>query len=261
MSQTRVIHQTGLASRLAIRAGLWRESTGALAPGYEQANMVILPSGYAFDFLRFCVRNPRPCPVLDVTDPGSPHPSPGIADDADIRTDLPLYRVYRDGLMHAEVTDINDLWDQSLVTFLLGCSYGFDNALVKAGIPVRHMELGTNNPMYITNRMCNPAGIFAGPLVVSMRPIPAHQVQEVIEITSGFPAAHGGPVHVGDPAALGIRDLDVVDYGSAVPVKRGEVPVFWACGVTPQAVIASVRLPFVITHAPGHMFILDRKLA
>lgn len=261
MSRDNGTFWSGRDARLAIRSGRWRASTGTLAPGYEQANMVILPEKHAFDFLRFCVRNPKPCPVLEVTDPGSPHPSTSIAAGADLRTDLPLYRIYRNGHMVGEVTDIKDLWDDTLVSFLLGCSYGFDSALIKAGIPVRHVELGTNNPMYITNRQCVPAGIFKGPLVVSMRPIPEPLISQVIEITSRFPAAHGGPVHVGDPAVLGIHDLNTVDYGVPVPVKPGEVPVFWACGVTPQAVIASVGLPFVITHAPGHMFILDRQLA
>ena len=249
---------TGQAARAAIRAGKWRRSTGNLAPGYEQANLVILHKDLAFDFLRFCVRNPRPCPVIEVADPGDPHPSPHIARDADIRTDIPMYRVYRNGELEKEVPDILSLWTDSMVAFLLGCSYGFDNALVAAGVPVRHMEMGTNNPMYRTNRQCVPAGVFHGPMIVSMRPIPADLVQRAIEITSRFPAAHGGPVHIGDPAAIGIQDLNKVDYGCSVPIRAGEVPVFWACGVTPQAAIVVVKPALAITHAPGHMFISDR---
>jgi len=254
-------YKTGRTARNAIRAGRWRQSTGNLAPGYEQANLVILPKRYAFDFLQFCIRNPKPCPLLEVMEPGNPHPAPHIARGADIRTDVPLYRVYRKGRLAAEVPDIKALWRDDLVTFLMGCSYGFDLALMKAGIPVRHMELGTNNPMYRTNRACNPAGIFHGPMVVSMRPIPKGMVAEAAAISSRFPQAHGGPVHAGNPAALGIRDLAKTAYGVPVPMYKGEVPVFWACGVTPQAVIAEVKLPFVITHAPGHMFVLDRRLA
>ncbi len=251
---------TGLESRRAIRAGQWRQSTGNLAPGYEQANLVILPREYAFDFARFCVRNPRPCPLIDVGDPGNPHPSPHIAADADIRTDIPRYRIYRHGEFTEEVTDLLSLWTEDLVTFLLGCSYGFDQALAQAGLPVRHMDLGTNNPMYLTNRACQPAGIFHGNMVVSMRPMPRNLVQKATEITARYPAAHGGPIHVGDPEGIGVTDLNRVAYGCTVPIYDGEVPMFWACGVTPQAVIAAVKLPFVITHAPGHMFVSDRRL-
>lgn len=254
------IPATGEESRRLIRSGGWRQSTGSLAPGYEQANMVILPSEHALDFARFCIRNPAPCPVLDILEPGNSRPAPHVAGDADVRTDLPRYRIYRHGVVAEEVTDIQAVWNETLVTFLLGCSYGFDLALQKAGIPVRHVELGTNNPMYITNRACVPAGPFRGNLVVSMRPVHRNRVPEVIDITSRYPEAHGGPVHTGDPALLGIADLERVDFGEAVPVYDGEVPVFWACGVTPQAVLMQAKLPFAITHAPGHMFVLDRKL-
>jgi len=251
--------KTGAAARFAIRTGAWTGPTAGLAPGYTQANLVILPQAHAFDFLRFCVRNPKPCPVLDVTDPGSPHPDPHWAQEADLRTDLPRYRVYREGELVAEPTDITDQWQPDLVAFLLGCSFTFERAMVAAGLPVRHLECGCNVPMFRTNRPCRPAGIFRGPLVVTMRPIPADQVARAVQVTARYPSVHGAPVHIGDPAALGIQDLSQPDYGDPVPIRPGEVPVFWACGVTPQAVAQAARIPWMITHAPGHMFITDRR--
>lgn len=251
---------------MAIRAGQWTGPTAGLAPGYTQANLVILPQADAFDFLRFCVRNPKPCPVLDVTDPSSPHPDPGWARDADLRTDVPRYRVYERGELIDEPTDLLSWWrddpftslSASLVAFLLGCSFTFERALIAAGVPVRHLECGCNVPMYRTTRPCRPAGQFHGPLVVTMRPIPAHLVARAVQVTSRYPSVHGAPVHVGDPGALGIEDLAQPDYGDPVPVEAGEVPVFWACGVTPQAVALASRVPLMITHAPGHMFVTDR---
>ncbi len=244
--------------RAEIRAGRWTRPTAGLVPGYVQANVVILPERYAPEFLRFCEQNPKPCPLLDVTDPGDPVPR-RAAPEADLRTDLPRYRVYRDGRLVEERTDILDLWQPDLVGFLLGCSFTFEAALVRAGIPVRHLELGCNVPMYITNRPCVPAGPFSGPLVVSMRPIRKEDVARAVAITARYPFAHGAPVHVGDPAELGIRDLTRPDYGDPVPILADEVPVFWACGVTPQAVALKARLPLMITHAPGHMFLTDLR--
>ncbi|MDK2855472.1 MAG: hypothetical protein PWQ41_1227 [Bacillota bacterium] len=244
--------------RAAIRRGEYTQPTPGLAPGYAQANLVILPQKYAFDFLLFCMRNPKPCPVLDVTEVGSPIPrlaAPG----ADLRTDLPRYRVWEHGVLTAEVTDITAYWRDDLVAFLLGCSFTFEAALLTAGIPVRHIEEGRNVPMFITNRECTPAGIFHGPMVVSMRPIPQEQVVRAVQVTSRYPAVHGAPVHIGDPAAIGIRDVMKPDFGDAVTIKPGEVPVFWACGVTPQAVAMEAKPDFMITHAPGHMFITDLK--
>jgi uncharacterized protein YcsI (UPF0317 family) len=252
-------YATGQAARQAIRSGAWQGPTAGLAPGYVQANLVILPRADAFDFVRFCVRNPKACPLLDVTAPGSPHPAAHWAAAADLRTDLPLYRLYEGGVPTADLGDLTAHWREDAVAFLLGCSFTFERALLEAGIPVRHLECGCNVPMYRTNRACQPAGVYHGPLVVSMRPIPGHLVARAVQVSGRYPAVHGAPVHVGDPAELGIADLEHPDYGDAVPVRAGEVPVFWACGVTSQAVAQAARLPWMIAHAPGHMFITDRR--
>ena len=226
--------------RAAIRAGEWTGPTAALAPGYAQANLVALPAADAFDFLRFCVANPRPCPILEVGEPGEPEPVQ-TAPGADLRTDLPRYRVHRDGEMTDEVDDVRDVWREDLVAFLLGCSFTFERALLAAGLPVRHIEQGVNVPMYTTAIACRPAGRFAGPLVVSMRPMTPRQAIRATEITSRYPSAHGAPVHIGDPEAIGIAALATPQYGDPVEIRDGEVPVFWACGVTPQAVAAASR--------------------
>ncbi|MGH2403643.1 MAG: putative hydro-lyase [bacterium] len=244
--------------RQEIRAGRWRRPTAGLAPGYAQANLVVVPWDYAYDFLLFCHRNPKPCPLLDVTDPGDPTPR-ATAPGADLRMDLPAYRVYVDGQMVEERLDLSEIWRPDFVAFLLGCSFTFEGALLRAGVPVRHIEKKTNVAMYITTRPCRPAGVFAGPMVVSMRPIPAALVPRVVQVSARYPLAHGAPVHIGEPDALGIRDLGHPDYGDAVPIDSSEVPVFWACGVTPQAVAQRARLPLMITHAPGHMFLTDLR--
>jgi uncharacterized protein YcsI (UPF0317 family) len=244
--------------RHCIRHGQWRRPTAGLAPGYTQANLAIVPHALAYDFLLFCQRNPQPCPVLEVLDTGDPEPRE-FAPGADIRTDIPRYRVYRQGVLADEVDDITAYWRDDLVSFLLGCSFTFEHPLLDAGIGIRHIELGVNVPMFITNRPCRPAGVFQGPMVVSMRPIPHAQVIRAVQITSRFPAVHGAPVHVGDPAAIGIHDIQQPDFGDAVPIASGEVPVFWACGVTPQAVVMHVKPELAITHAPGYMFITDRR--
>ena len=244
--------------RAAVRRGEFDRPTPGLAPGYAQANLVALPRESAYDFLLFCMRNPKPCPVLDVTAPGDPVPLMA-APQADLRTDLPRYRVYREGRLDEEVTDVRNLWRGDMVAFLLGCSFTFEEALVNAGIPVRHLEEGKNVPMFVTNVPCRPAGVFHGPLVVSMRPVPAPLIARAVQVTSRYPAVHGAPVHIGDPGMLGIGDVNCPDYGDAVTVYPGEVPVFWACGVTPQSVVMNSRPPFVITHAPGHMFITDLR--
>lgn len=242
--------------RASIREGKWTKPTAGLALGYTQANLVILPKEWAFEFLLLCQRNPKPCPVLDVTDVGSPRPV-RVAQKANLRTDLPKYRIYRYGKLDAEVTQITDLWQEDMVAFLLGCSYTFEAALLAAGIPVRHIEEERNVPMYITNIKCTPAGRFRGPMVVSMRPIPSRQVVKAVEVTACFPKAHGVPVHIGDPAAIGIEDLARPDFGDAVTLKEGEAPVFWACGVTPQVAAREAKPELMITHAPGHMFVTD----
>ncbi len=244
--------------RQQIREGKWRRPTAGLAPGYVQANLVILPRDLAYDFLLFAQRNPKPCPVIEVTDVGSPEPklsSPG----ADLRTDVPMYRVYRDGVLAGEVTDLRSAWRDDLVCFLLGCSFTFESALLQAGIPVRHLEEHKNVPMFITGIRCRSAGAFNGPLVVTMRPIPAALVPRAVQITGRYPGVHGSPVHVGDPALIGIRDLGEPDFGDAVTIRSGEVPVFWACGVTPQAVAMQAKPPLMFTHAPGYMFITDLR--
>ena len=242
--------------RNAIRAGEWDGPTAALAPGYTQANLVVLPEADAFDFLRFCVANPRPCPVLEVCDPGDPEPR-NFAPGADLRTDLPRYRIHRDGEVSDEVTDVQSVWRDDLVAFLIGCSFTFERALLAAELPVRHVELGVNVPMYRTAVACRPAGRFQGPLVVSMRPMTPQQAIRATQVTSRYTAVHGAPVHVGDPLALGIASLADPQYGDPVEIRDGEVPVFWACGVTPQAVAAASRPELMITHAPGHMFVTD----
>ena len=242
--------------RNSIQQGRLIRPTCGLAPGYTQANLVVLPKEYAFDFLLFCQRNPKPCPILEVLEPGKYEPvltAPG----ADIRVDIPLYRVYKDGKLAAEVRDIKDYWNDGLVTFLLGCSFTFETALTRAGISLRHIDEGKNVSMYVTSIPTTPAGVFWGPLVVSMRPIPRDKVVKAVQITSRFPAVHGAPVHIGEPDRIGITDLASPDYGDPVEIKENEVPVFWACGVTPQAVTLKSKPVMMLTHSPGHMFITD----
>ncbi|CAA9536433.1 MAG: UPF0317 protein YcsI [uncultured Thermomicrobiales bacterium] len=246
--------------RAAVRAGAFRGHTAALAPAFAQANLVVLPRHLAADFRSFCERNPKPCPILDVTAPGSPEP-PKIAPGADVRTDIPRYRVYRDGELVEERDDLLDLWRDDLVAFLIGCSFTFEGDLIAAGVPVRHVEAGRNVPMYRTNRPCAPAGPFQGPLVVTLRPMPPGCVAEAIAITERYPAVHGGPIHVGDPADLGIADLARPEWGDPPAMHPGDVPVFWACGVTPQAVAIATKPPLMLTHAPGHMLVTDVPVA
>ena len=253
-------HASAAEARLRIRAGRWRRPTAGLAAGAVQANLVVVPQAVAASFADFCARNPQPCPLLDVTEPGSPEPR-RIAPGADLRTDLGRYRVYRDGRLADELDSLTAVWQPDFVAFLLGCSFTFEAALARAGVPLRHIELGCNVAMYRTNRPTEPAGPFAGPLVVSMRPVPEALVPIAAGVTARFPRAHGAPVHVGDPAALGIADLDRPDYGDPLPLRPGETPVFWACGVTPQAAAETARLPLMISHAPGYMFIADLREA
>lgn len=245
--------------RAAIRAGKHTGPTAGLAPGFAQANVVILPAADAADFAEFCRLNPRPCPLLEQLEPGNPEPrlsAPG----ADLRTDVPRYRVFRSGNAEPhEPTDIRDLWRDDLVGFLLGCSFTFETALMAAGLPVRHIDQNRNVPMYRTNVACAPAGRFVGPLVVSMRPYRPEQIERVCEITASYPTMHGAPVYVGDPAAIGIGDLLRPDFGDAVTIEPGEVPVFWACGVTPQLALAAARPELAITHSPGCMFVTDLR--
>jgi len=239
------------------RRGEWSEPTSGCCAGFVQANLVVVPEAHAPNFLEFCERNPHPCPLLEITATGEV--APRIAPSADLRTDLPMYRVYRNGEMYEEVLDVRHVWREDLVSFLLGCSFTFEAALQQAGIPLRHVQQGRNVSMYQTNVPCQAAQPFSGPLVVSMRPIPDHRIEQAVEITARFPSAHGAPVHVGDPDAIGIVDLSEPDFGDAVSILPGETPVFWACGVTPQVAVLSAGLDLVITHAPGHMFVTDRR--
>ncbi|MCU0894005.1 MAG: putative hydro-lyase [Rhodospirillales bacterium] len=251
-----MVHESPGALRAACRAG-WVAPTSGHAAGFTQANLIALPKDWAWDFLLFAQRNPKPCPVLDVTEPGSAVTA--LALEADLRRDCPLYRIWRDGTLAEEVADASAAWAEhgDLVAFLIGCSFTFETPLAEAGIEIRHVTQGCNVPMYRTNRPCRPAGRLSAPLVVSMRPIPADRVADAVTISGRYPAVHGAPVHVGAPEALGIADLGHPDFGDPVEVRRGEIPVFWACGVTPQAAVMASRVPFAITHAPGHMFVTD----
>lgn len=243
--------------RQIIRRGEYSGDTMGVADGQVQANLVVLPSDAAFEFLVFCQRNPKPCPLLDVTLPGSPVPEL-LAPDADLRTDIPRYRVFRHGELVDEPADIRSYWRDDLVAFLLGCSATFDNALRNANVPLRFLDQGTIPPVYETNVQCRPSGRFHGPIVVTMRPIPNHLVVKATQISGRFPSAHGTPLQIGYPEQIGITDLAKHKYGSALPLLPGEVPMFWACGVTPQEVAMASKTELMITHAPGHMFLSDR---
>lgn len=260
MNHSAAPHQT-LASEASrcrdlIRRGEHTGPTAGLAHGCVQANLMILPQSLAGDFLLFCQRNPKPCPLLAVTNPGQ-FAVPEMGADIDIRRDVPKYRVWRKGELVSEPTDLMDVWRDDLVSFLIGCSFSFEEALLADGIDIRHISQGANVPMYRSNIPTHGTARLNGPLVVSMRPMKAHDAIRAVQITSRFPSVHGAPVHLGDPALIGIGDINKPDYGDAVAIKDDELPVFWACGVTPQAVIHTVKPEFSITHAPGHMLITD----
>jgi uncharacterized protein YcsI (UPF0317 family) len=249
---------SGLAARLSARQGRHRGPTAGLAPGYVQGNLAILPQALAGDFLRFCQLNPKPCPLIGMSAPGDWR-VPELGEDLDIRSDLPRYRVWRNGELAAEPDDIGDVWRGDLVSFVIGCSFSFEEALMSDGIELRHITQGCNVPMYRTSIATQAAGPFHGPLVVSMRPLKPADAIRAIQITTRFPQVHGAPVHVGKPEMIGIKDVMKPDYGDAVEVRDDELPVFWACGVTPQSVIATVKPDFCITHYPGSMLVTDRK--
>ena len=247
--------------RAAIRSGAFTGQTAGLAPGFVQGNVIILPAAYAGDFLRFAQANPKPCPLLAVGEPGDPK-LPGLGADIDIRSDVPRYRVFRDGVAVAEEpTDIGDLWQDDFVTFVIGCSFSFEEALIQDGLEVRHVARGRNVPMYRSSIPLTPAGRFGGGMVVSMRPFRAADAIRAIQVTSRFPAVHGAPVHLGDPAEIGITNPDHADFGDDPIMEAGEIPVFWACGVTPQVAVEAARPPIAIAHAPGHMLITDLRNA
>jgi len=245
--------------RRAIRSGSFRGNTSGLAPGYVQCNIVILPESYASEFLRFCHLNPKPCPLLAVSEPGDAS-LPALG-DIDLRTDVPGYRVFKDGTATEDVSDIADLWRDDLVGFALGCSFSFEEALLADGLEIRNISENCNVPMYQTNIDCAPAGRFSGKMVVSMRPFLAADAIRAIQVSGRFPSVHGAPVHLGDPALIGISDLAQPDYGDAVPLNDGEIPLFWACGVTPQVALAAARPPLAITHQPGSMLVSDLRNA
>lgn len=243
-------------ARALFRDGLVVPTTG-YSDGYAQANLMVLPKEDAFDFLLFAQRNPKPCPILGVLEPGQT--SSDLLTGGDIRTDIPAYRVFRDGELVDEATDVTSYWRDDLVSFLIGCSFTFEGALQDNSIRVAHIDQGRNVPMFKTNVPTAPAGRFHGPLVVSMRPIPAGQVADAVRITSRYPAVHGAPVHVGDPSAIGISDVNAPDFGEPVDIPAGHIPVFWACGVTPQAAVMASKPTLAISHAPGHMLVTDAR--
>ncbi|CAG9318541.1 unnamed protein product [Blepharisma stoltei] len=240
------------------RTGEHSGPTTGFCMKFVQANLVILPKSYAYDFLLFCQRNPKPCPLLEVTEQGSYTPSI-LAPSADLRTDLPKYNILQSGTITDQVPNISEYWSEDLVSFLLGCSFSFEEALLSAKIPVRQIEENKNVPMYATSIPCRDSGVFRNSkLVVSMRPIPVEMVNDAINVTARFPTVHGSPVQIGKPEEIGIEDINKVDYGESVTINEGEIPIFWACGVTPMKAIIDANLPFAITHAPGHMFITDK---
>jgi uncharacterized protein YcsI (UPF0317 family) len=241
---------------MAIRSGRHRGHTAGLAPGYVQGNVCILPREYAGEFQAFCEANPKPCPLLAVSQPGDPR-LPALGADLDIRTDVPLYRLFKNGQLTAEVDDLESCWRDDLVTFVIGCSFSFEEALMEAGLPLRYVEQGRNVPMYRTSMDTVPAGRFRGKLVVSMRPFKPADAIRAVEITSRYPRVHGAPVHLGRPDLIGIDDLSRPWVGDPTEVRDDEVPLFWACGVTPQSVVLDAKPSLCITHAPGHMLVTD----
>jgi len=246
------------AARQAIRSGSFQGQTAGLAPGHVQGNLAILPREYAADFLLFCTRNPKPCPIIGMGEPGNPM-LPALGREIDIRTDVPQYSVFREGEYQGDVDDLNELWRGDFVTFVIGCSFSFEGALIEDGIPLRHIEQGRNVSMYRTNIQTAKAGPFGGPLVVSMRPMTPPRAIRAIQVTSRFPSVHGAPVHFGDPRAIGIEDIGRPDFGDATDILPGEVPVFWACGVTPQSAIRAARPSISIVHKPGCMLVTDLR--
>ena len=253
---------TPAAARAAIRRGEITGPTTGFCAGYAQGNLVVLPKALAWDFLLFCQRNPKACPLLEVADAGA-RTFAQFAPGSDIAADIPRYRVYEHGRLTAEPTDVTAYFDarQDLVSFLIGCSFSFESGLLEVGAPVRQIEEGRNVPMFRTNIPCTPAGIFRGNMVVSMRPMPYDQVVRAVLVTGEMPRVHGAPIHIGDPSVIGISDIHKPDFGDDVTIREGEVPVFWPCGVTPQNVVMNVKPEIVITHSPGHMLITDVKNA
>jgi uncharacterized protein YcsI (UPF0317 family) len=253
-------YQTALDVRLACRDGSLTSPTAGLAQGFQQGNVVILPSSLADDFLRYCVRNPKPAPLLGVSEPGNPN-IPSLGSDFDIRRDVPRYRVFRNGEPAEGVTDLDGLWRDDFVTFVIGCSFSFETALTRDEIPVRHIDAGRNVPMYVTSIETEASGPFGGPMVVSMRPFAPRDAIRAVILSSRLPEAHGAPVHIGDPAGIGIRDINAPEFGDAPVIHDGDIPVFWACGVTPQSAIRRAKPEIAIVHEPGHMLVTDLRVS
>ena len=252
-------YKSALELRKAIRNGEFKTQTSGQINGNVQANLVILPQNWAFDFLLFAQRNPKPCPIIEVGSAGE-FLTRHIAENADIRTDIPKYRIYKNGNLTEEKVNILDIWQSDFVYFLLGCSFSFEQALLEAGLEIRHITESVNVPMYNTNILCREAGKFKpSPMVVSMRPFKPGDAIKAIEITRDYPTVHGSPIHFGNPKEIGIVNINKPDYGDTVTIKNNEVPVFWACGVTPQKAAMVAKPPIMITHAPGHMFVGDIK--
>jgi uncharacterized protein YcsI (UPF0317 family) len=249
---------TGVGIRLAARRRALTGNTAGLARGFVQGNLVVLPASMASDFMRFAQRNPKPCPLIGISELGS-RSITELGLDLDIATDIPRYRVWRHGELIDEPLSVEAYWRDDLVSFVIGCSFTFEESLLSAGVPLRHVACGVNVTMFRTSIATHPAGPFQGPMVVSMRPLRPADAIRAIQITSRFPAVHGAPIHIGLPAAIGIADINKPDYGDPVEVKDDELPVFWACGVTPQSVIAATKPDFAITHAPGCMLVTDRR--
>lgn len=243
--------------RALVRNGEFRRQTSGITPGVVQGNVAIMPREFANDFLQFCRLNPKPCPLLAVTVNGSAL-LPELGEDVDVRTDVPMYRVFRDGEIVEDVPDIRHLWSSDLVAFVLGCSFSFEEALIEAGVPLKHIENKQDVSIYRTNVETRSAGPFSGPLVVSMRPFTPANAIRAVQITTRFPGVHGAPIHIGDPKLIGVADISKPEWGDVTKVEADEIPLFWACGVTPQAVIARARIPLFITHKPSHMLVTDK---
>jgi uncharacterized protein YcsI (UPF0317 family) len=259
VSDTSRSFETALDVRLACRAGNLVGPTAGLAQGYQQGNVVILPADMADDFLRFCVRNPKPAPLLGVSEPGNPN-IPSLGTDFDIRRDVPRYRVFRNGEAAESLTDLDALWRDDFVTFVIGCSFSFETALLRDNIPVRHIDAGRNVAMYVTNIETEQSGPFGGPMVVSMRSFAPKDAISSVILSSRLPEAHGAPVHIGDPAAIGIADINAPEFGDAPVILPGDITVFWACGVTPQSAIRRAKPEIAIVHEPGHMLVTDLRV-